>query len=166
MDDDALFCSGCGAALDRPAPNTEETSPVAPATSPTEAPVAPELPKAKVWPLVIGIFSMVLFVVIALQSCTAHVDDVFSGTINGELGYIAAFLHLAAGIILVATRRRNSRLLPFFLYLLAWIVCLGEQTSVFVDLYLWGIVSIVFALICLVASIRAGIRKMRSLWAE
>ena len=59
----------------------------------------------KVWKLVSGILSMVLFILVAFQSCAAGVSNALenNGEVSGSAGLIVAVLMLAGGIVSVAT---------------------------------------------------------------
>ena len=61
----------------------------------------------KVWKLVSGILSMVLFILVAFQSCAAGVSNALenNGEVSGSAGLIVAVLMLAGGIVSVATRK-------------------------------------------------------------
>ena len=56
--------------------------------------------------LVIGIISMVLFVLVAFQSCAAGLGNALAdnGEVSGTSGMLLAFCMLIAGIVGVATR--------------------------------------------------------------
>lgn len=60
----------------------------------------------KVWKLVSGIFSIILFVVVAFQSCAVGVANTLgeTGEIGGSGGIVLAILMLAGGIVSIATR--------------------------------------------------------------
>lgn len=57
--------------------------------------------------LVIGIISMVLFVIISLQSCAAGIGNALAdnGEISGSAGFFLALCMMIAGIIGVSARR-------------------------------------------------------------
>ena len=64
----------------------------------------------KVWKLVSGILSMVLFILVAFQSCAAGVSNALenNGEVSGSAGLIVAVLMLAGGIVSVATRKSEK----------------------------------------------------------
>lgn len=61
----------------------------------------------KVWKLVSGILSIVLFVFVTFQSCAAGVANTLSenGEVSGTAGVMVAILMLAGGIVSIATRK-------------------------------------------------------------
>ena len=65
----------------------------------------------KVWKLVSGILSMILFVLVAFQSCAAGVANALenNGEVSGSAGIIVAILMLAGGIVSVATRKSEKK---------------------------------------------------------
>lgn len=75
----------------------------------------------KVWKLVSGILSIILFVLVALQSCAAGVANTLEGNgeVSGSAGFLVAVFMLAGGIVSIATRKSQKKgetsLLSFFL---------------------------------------------------
>ena len=67
----------------------------------------------KVWKLISGILSMVLFLVVAFQSCAAGVANTLAenGEVSGSAGILVAILMLAGGIVSVATRKSEKIIL-------------------------------------------------------
>lgn len=61
----------------------------------------------KVWKLVSGILSIILFVFVSFQSCAAGVSNALeaNGEASGSAGIIVAILMLAGGIVSIATRK-------------------------------------------------------------
>ena len=99
MDDNAIMCPACGAPTDN------------------YKPPEPERPKAKTWPLVIGILSILAFIIIAFQSCAIGVYNTIDGQghADGTIGLIIGLMYLSGGIVLIATRYR-SRTAAMVLY--------------------------------------------------
>ena len=64
----------------------------------------------KTWKLVSGILSMILFVVVAFQSCAAGIVNTMeaNGEVSGSGGIIVAFMMLAGGIVSTATRKSEG----------------------------------------------------------
>ena len=60
----------------------------------------------RVWKLVSGILSIILFAVVMFQSCAAGVVNALedNGGISGSVGVIVGILMLAGGIVSIATR--------------------------------------------------------------
>lgn len=61
----------------------------------------------KTWKLISGILSMVLFVLVAFQSCAAGVVNTLenNGGSSGSVGFFVAIMMLAGGIVSVITRK-------------------------------------------------------------
>lgn len=100
--------------------------------------------------LCIGIISMVLFLVIMFQSCAVGVGEVLSGEEDGSSGSGAfvAWLMLIAGIVGVCTRKSVvGAYVTAAFYVLAGILGISSVGSVFGDLVIWGVVSLIFAAI-------------------
>lgn len=141
MDDTAVLCPSCGAPTDNYRPQT---------------------PKAKVWPLVIGILSIVFFMFIIFQSCAVGVANTLeaNGEGSGMAGLMVSLLYLAGGIVLIATRRSASRIAPFIIYLIAALIGILLSGS-FGDLEIWGFLALVVAVVCLVSTIRSRKKKAK-----
>ena len=60
----------------------------------------------KVWKLVSGILSIILFLLVMFQSCAAGVSNSLeeNGEVGGSAGIIVAIMLLAGGIVSVAVR--------------------------------------------------------------
>jgi len=103
--------------------------------------------------LVIGIFSMVFFFFIVLQSCATGVANAFSGNsddLSGIAGIFLALFMLVAGIIGVATRKENKG--GYFaaaFYMLAAIIGFSSLGT-FADLVIWSSLSLIFAIIFII----------------
>ena len=65
----------------------------------------------KIWKLVSGILSMILFVFVTLQSCAAGLANALeeNGEVSGSAGFIVAVLMLAGGIVSVVTRKSTKK---------------------------------------------------------
>ena len=61
----------------------------------------------KVWKLVSGILSCILFVLVAFQSCAAGISNALesNGEVSGSAGILVAVFMLAGGIVSMATRK-------------------------------------------------------------
>ena len=86
--------------------------------------------------LVIGIISMVLFVLVAFQSCAAGLGNALAdnGEVSGTSGMLLAFCMLIAGIVGVATR----------------IVNYGS----FSDLAIWSVLCFIFGAVFILGSLK------------
>ena len=65
----------------------------------------------KIWKLVSGILSMILFIFVTLQSCAAGLSNALeeNGEVSGSAGLIVAILMLAGGIVSVVTRKSKKK---------------------------------------------------------
>lgn len=65
----------------------------------------------KTWKLVSGILSMILFVLVAFQSCAAGMVNALedNGGSSGSVGIFVGILMLAGGIVSVATRKSQGK---------------------------------------------------------
>ena len=108
--------------------------------------------------LVIGILSIVLFVLITFQSCAAGLSNTMqeNHASSGMQGFMLAFFMLIAGIIATCTRNSHSKLgtmLPGLLYWLGALMTLGAG-STYGDLPIWGGVSFAFGLVFIIAEVK------------
>ena len=110
----------------------------------------------KTWKLVSGILSIVLFFMVAFQSCAAGLSNSLSetGEVSGSAGIIVAIMLLAGGIVSIATRNGSKGgnialivlfgIATFFGYTLA---------GSFSDLRIWAtwcLVNVILAIVSLV----------------
>lgn len=65
----------------------------------------------KTWKLVSGILSMIIFVIVMVQSCAAGIVNFMeeNGESSGSIGFICGLLILAGGIVSVTTRNRGKK---------------------------------------------------------
>lgn len=111
--------------------------------------------------LVIGIISMVLFVLISLQSCVAGLGNALSenGEVSGTAGLMVAFSMLIAGIVGVATRKGFAGgIVAGCFYALGGIIGIANYGS-YGDLMIWSILSFIFALVFVIGSILTKPKK-------
>ena len=100
--------------------------------------------------LCIGIISMVLFLVIMFQSCAAGIGEALTGDESGgaSSGVFVALLMLIAGIVGVCTRKGVAgAYVTAAFYALAGIIGISSIGSIFADLVIWGVVSLIFAVV-------------------
>jgi len=105
--------------------------------------------------LVIGIVSMVLFLVIALQSCAAGVGNALEGNgeVSGSAGFVLALCMLVAGIVGVAGRKSfGAAITAGCFYAVGGIVGIANIGS-FKDLLIWNVLSFIFAVVFIAAGI-------------
>ena len=65
----------------------------------------------KTWKLVAGILSILLFMLVAFQSCAAGMVNAVEGNggSSGSVGMLVAILLLAGGIVSIATRKAKGK---------------------------------------------------------
>lgn len=110
----------------------------------------------KVWKLVSGILSIILFVLVAFQSCAAGVANSLeqNGEVSGSAGLLVAILMLAGGIVSIATRnsiKNGGNVALIVLFGLAAIIGFTNYGS-YSDLVIWSgwcLINAFFALIAL-----------------
>jgi uncharacterized membrane protein len=105
--------------------------------------------------LIIGIISIILTFVIFFQSCAAGIGEALEGQdgTSGGSGIIVAIFMLISGIIAIAARNsRGAGIVCLIFYTIAGIVGVTMH-GIYQDLVIWGIVSFIFAVIFLIATI-------------
>lgn len=110
----------------------------------------------KVWKLVSGILSIILFALVAFQSCAAGVANSLeqNGEVSGSAGLLVAILMLAGGIVSIATRnsiKNCGNVALIVLFGLAAIIGFTNYGS-YSDLVIWSgwcLINAFFALIAL-----------------
>lgn len=117
----------------------------------------------KTWKLVSGILSMVLFILVAFQSCAAGLGNALAenGESSGSGGIIVAILMLSGGIVSVATRKsegKGGNIALIVLFGLAALVGFSLAGS-FTDLNIWAgwcLINAVLAVIAMIKGNKAG----------
>lgn len=111
----------------------------------------------KVWKLVSGILSMILFVLVAFQSCAAGLSNALeeNGEVSGSAGIIVAVFMLAGGIVSVATRKskgKGGNIALIILFGLAALIGFANYGS-YSDLAIWSGWCLINAVLAVVAII-------------
>lgn len=111
----------------------------------------------KVWKLVSGILSMILFVFVTFQSCAAGVSNALeeNGEVSGSAGIFVAVFMLAGGIVSVATRNakgKGGNIALIILFGLAALIGFTNYGS-FSDLAIWSGWCVINAVLAVVAII-------------
>ena len=111
----------------------------------------------KIWKLVSGILSMILFVLVAFQLCAAGVANALeaNGEVSGSAGIIVAILMLAGGIVSVATRKsekKGGNIALIILFGLAALMGFANYGS-YSDLAIWSGWCLINAVLAVVALI-------------
>lgn len=111
----------------------------------------------KVWKLVSGILSIVLFVFVSFQSCAAGLSNALeaNGESSGTAGIMVAVFMLAGGIVSIATRKAKGKGGNIALLVLFGIAALIGFTNYgsYSDLAIWSgwcLINAVLAVIALI----------------
>ncbi len=109
----------------------------------------------KTWKLVAGILSMILFVVIMVQSCAAGAVNALeeNGGSSGSVGFICGILVLTGGIVSVATRKstgKGGNIALIILFGLAAIIGFAGHGN-YGDLVIWSVWAAINAVLAFVA---------------
>ena len=112
----------------------------------------------KTWKLVSGILSMILFLIIELQSCAAGVVNALeeNGGSSGSVGFICGILILVGGIVSVATRKSTGKggnialIIIFGLAALFGFAGYGNYS----DLVIWSFWALLNAILAIVSMVK------------
>ncbi len=95
----------------------------------------------KTWKLVSGILSIVLFIMVAFQSCAVGIGNTLgeTGEVGGSAGIIVAIMLLAGGIVSIATRKggKGGNIALIVLFGIGALLGYGLAGS-YSDLYIWA----------------------------
>lgn len=113
----------------------------------------------KTWKLVAGILSIILFVVIMVQSCAAGAVNALeeNGGSSGSVGAICGILVLTGGIVSVATRKsegKGGNIALIIIFGLAAVIGFAGHGN-YGDLVIWSIWAAFNALLALIAIVKA-----------
>lgn len=106
--------------------------------------------------LVIGIVSMVLFLLIAFQSCAAGIGNALAdnGEVSGSAGFMLALCMLVAGIVGVAGRKsKGATITAGCFYAFGGLLGIANAGT-FGDLKIWSILSFIFAVVFIIGGIK------------
>lgn len=114
----------------------------------------------KTWKLVSGILSIVLFIVVAFQSCAAGVLNAIedNGQSSGSGGIMVAIMMLSGGIVSVATRKSEGKggnialIVLFGLGALVGFALAGN----FTDLNIWAAWCLINAVLAVIALVKGN----------
>ena len=108
--------------------------------------------------LILGIISIVLFVIIAFQSCVAGVGNALSnnGEVGGATGFIVALFLLVSGIIAVVARNSEKKTPWIIAAILLWLNYFFAKmlSGSYKDLVVWGFISFAFGVFYLFSAVR------------
>lgn len=105
--------------------------------------------------LVIGIVSIVLFLVVIFQSCAAGIGNALEGNgeTSGSSGAFLALCMLIAGIVGIATRSKTAGgIVSGVFYAIGGIIGISNYGS-YSDLAVWSVLCFAFALVFILGSI-------------
>ncbi|SER78412.1 hypothetical protein [Lachnobacterium bovis] len=113
----------------------------------------------KTWKLVSGILSIILFVIVAFQSCAAGIANSLGDgkDAGGGAGILVAVLMLAGGIVSIATRKskgKGGNIALIIMFGMAALMAFGGATGMFKDLIVWGIWCFINALMAIVSLLK------------
>ncbi len=115
-------------------------------------------PKWTTGRLVIGIISMVLFLIISLQSCAAGLSNALqsNGEISGSFGFLTAMVMLVGGIIGVVSRKSTKKAAPITACAFYWFGFFLSRigSGSYSDLRVWGIIAFAFGCVYLFSVLR------------
>lgn len=117
----------------------------------------------KIWKLVSGILSIILFLVVGLQSCAAGLSNALeeNGEVGGSAGIILAVLMLAGGIVSIVTRKsegKGGNIALTILYGLAAIIGFLLAGS-YGDLNVWAAWCLICAILAVVSLVKSNKQK-------
>ena len=112
----------------------------------------------KVWKLVSGILSIILFMVIELQSCAAGVVNALedNGGSSGSVGFICGILILAGGIVSIVSRKSTGKGGNIALIVLFGLAALFGFAGYgnYSDLVVWSVCALINAVLAVVSLIK------------
>lgn len=161
VSDQAASCPGCGCPLKKNAPFDVELGRIkseGPAAKPVAKAVDYDKDTLNTAKLVLGILSLVMFLFVGFQSCSASLLTQLgqSSDLGGSAGSLLAVILLVCGILGIAGRRnRKATLTAGILYIVGGVLAL-PNAQIYKDLILWGIVSIAFGVVFVISA-----RRMR-----
>lgn len=109
----------------------------------------------KVSRLVIGIISIVLFLLIAFQSCAAGISNTLedNGEVSGTAGLMLALCMLIAGIVGICCRKlKIGTFVAGGFYAVGGLLGIANVGS-YSDLKIWSVLSFIFAAVFIVTAI-------------
>lgn len=117
----------------------------------------------KTWKLVSGILSIVLFALVAFQSCAAGMSNALeeNGEVSGSAGIIVAVLLLTGGIVSIATRKstgKGGNIALIIIFGLAAVIGFALHGS-YSDLTIWAGWCLINAVLTVVAMVKGGKNK-------
>lgn len=105
--------------------------------------------------LVIGIVSIVLFLLVGMQSCAAGMGNALqdNGEVSGTAGLLLAICMLVAGIVGIATRKGGKGpIVAGCFYLVGGLLGFANAGS-YSDLKIWSALCFIFAVVFILGSL-------------
>lgn len=109
----------------------------------------------KIARLIIGVISLLLCVIITLQSCGAGIVNAFlsTGGSDGTAGLFLVFCWIIGAIILICTRKGGiGPPIAGMFYIIGGMVAIANA-GIFMDLYVWAILGYLVSVFLSVTSI-------------
>lgn len=114
-------------------------------------------PKWVIARTVLGILSIILFVLVMLQSCAAGLGNALSdnGEVSGSAGFICAINLLVAGLIVLVARKTVKKAPMIVAAVLMFLNLFYSQVMAgsYKDLVIWGFLSFAFGLVYLFSAL-------------
>ena len=115
----------------------------------------------RVWKLVSGILSIILFVIVMFQSCAAGLANTISNNkeLSGSAGIIVSIMMLLGGIVSIATRNskgKGANIALIVLFGIGALTGLTQNPTIFKDLLVWGGWCAINAVLALVSLIKGN----------
>lgn len=133
--------------------NTFETTVPGPVNSGVPGNSPERGPKWVVARTVLGILSIILFVMVAFQSCAAGLGNALSdnGEVGGSAGFMCAINLLVAGLIVLVARKTVKKAPMIVAAVLMYLNLLYSQVMAgsYKDLVIWGFLSFAFGVVYL-----------------
>ena len=116
--------------------------------------------------MVIGIVSIVLFLIISLQSCAVGIGNTLtsSGEISGSFGLLVGLFMCIAGIVGISTRNSTKTSGSIAACVLYWIAAFLAYVGAgsYADLKIWGFISLAFGFVFLMSTMETTKSKVIS----
>lgn len=113
----------------------------------------------KTWKLVSGILSIVLSMIVLLQSCAATVGDALSetGGSDGITGILVTAFMMAGGIVSICVRngKKSGNIPVIVIFCLAGVIGISGSAT-FPDLAIWGGWCLICAVLAVIALFLSG----------
>lgn len=112
--------------------------------------------------LVIGILSIVLFLIISLQSCAVGIGNTLqdNGEVSGSAGFLLALCMLVAGIVGVAARKSKiGSIVAGGFFAFGGLIGIANVGS-YSDLQIWSVLSFIFAAVFIITGVLQKVKKL------